>query len=180
MGRVDGRTFPLAELTSCARQHGPRQLGPSTRVVETGLKACTTDQLYCFVLSGGGAAKKVGTCTPWHRRTCTKQNTADWSTQDRIRRDSQMSCSYDNAPRTRTFTIRQYHSIRRWWRHTICTKGRLTWLKNAHGYDGKILIEQTMMLVRQMTTNRTTSCLLMLTPLGNYNATLQHSFGLDH
>jgi len=31
-GRVDGRAFPLAELT------GRQQLGPSTRVVETGLK----------------------------------------------------------------------------------------------------------------------------------------------
>jgi len=38
-GRVDGRAFPLAEFTG--REPITRQLGPSTRVVETGLKRQT-------------------------------------------------------------------------------------------------------------------------------------------
>jgi len=42
-GSVDGRAFPLAELTG-------RQLGPSTRVVETGLNCefCEWFQLLTF------------------------------------------------------------------------------------------------------------------------------------
>jgi len=119
-GRVDGRAFPLAELTG-------RQLGPSTRVVETGLNwRVDCRPTLCVVTT---RASNASSLRPLVYSTLAS---GCWLTaQVRSSRDfslllSEIDDSLDNGTKwnvvTKTladpiFTVvvaRLFHSMRRW------------------------------------------------------------------